>query len=159
MDTLLLIERQGEPYLIPRRATAGSRIRARVWNWPLDGALAEGRSPDSSEALSLRAQALISWKSRRRLSRAIRGLVRDAQRPRHPFDGCLPICRCGIRASRSLLEEMADRLEAPGAIDARGAAQLCLLLKDGLGPLYDTFQSEKLIRALEAASEALEPDP
>jgi hypothetical protein len=156
---LLLIEGQDESYLIRRRAGIRSCVRARFWNWRLDLALARGQSPDSSEALSLRARALIGLHGRRKLARALRNVVQDAERPRHPFESRLPICRGGILGARPVLDEIADRLDAHGAIDVRGAAQLRVLLRDGSSPLYDQFHAEELIGALEAASYALEPDP
>jgi hypothetical protein len=157
--SLLLINGRDESYLIPRRAGVRPRVRARLWNWRLDVALARGHSPDSSEALSLRARALIGLSSRRKLARTVRNIMRDAERPRHPFDSRLPICRSGVLDARPVLEQIADRLEALGPIDVRGAAQLRVLVRDGSSPLYGQFHAEQLLRALEAASDALEPDP
>lgn len=159
MATLLLINGRDESYPISRRAGVPTRVRAHLWNWRLDLALARGHSPDSSEALSLRARTLIGVSGRRTLAKAVRSVLRDAERPRHPFGARLPICRIGVLGARPVLEEIVDRLEAHGAIEVRGAAQLRVLLRDGTSPLYGPRRGEDLIHTLEAARDALEPDP
>jgi hypothetical protein len=51
------------------------------------------------------------------------------------------------------------RLAGPGALDARGVAQLHLLLTDGSSPLLRHPHVDDLEAALGAARDALEPRP
>lgn len=157
MSTLLLTEQPDTCYLRLQRSRARERLFARLGARRLDVALANGASPDSSPALSLHAHALIGATTRCKLSRAVRILPRKAERPHHPFDPTVPLCRHKVLDAHAALEELADRLLAPSPIDARGVAQLRLLLTDGSSPLYDHPQADDLRPSLEAALEALEP--
>jgi hypothetical protein len=125
----------------------------------LDTAIANGANPDSTAALSLRANRLISRPARRRVSRSIRRLLQLSRRPPHPIHETAPVCWRQVVRSRPLLEELAVRLASPGPVDARGVAQLRLLLTDGTSPLFGRPRAEELEAVLEAALDALEPRP
>lgn len=159
MATLLLADRADTHYITCCRSGVRVRLLARLRAWQLDVALAAGASPDSSAALSLRARTLISSKTRRELARAIRHLLHRAERPHHPFDPTVWICRREILAASAALEELAERLREPGPVDVRGIAQVKLLLTDGSGPLYNRPHTRDLPRSLQAAIDALEPRP
>ena len=51
------------------------------------------------------------------------------------------------------------RLAGPGPVDARGVAQLHLLLTDGTSPLFSHPHADELEATLEGALDALEPRP
>ena len=132
------------------------RLRARVWARETDRALASGISPDSSACLSVRAHQLIGCPTRSVLARAIRRLVDDAGHPLRPMSFSVPICRSKVSRSRHTLERLADRLMSDGPLDARGLAQIRLLLSDGAGPLYDRPTADDLEPALRRAMAALD---
>jgi hypothetical protein len=132
------------------------RVRARVQARQSDRALASGISPDSSACLSVRAHELIGCPTRAALARAIRRLVDDAGHPVRPMNFSVPLCRAKIWRSRDTLEGLADRLLTDGPLDARGLAQIRLLLGDGAGPLFDRPTADDLQPALERAIAALD---
>lgn len=155
--TLLLIDERDETYVVSRRAAPWSRLCARLLTWKLDLALARGVSPDTNETLSLRARALIGRRCRLAVAKGLRETLHDAKRMPAVLDPRLPMCREGVLAAAGLLGEIIELLTGSGAVDARGVAQLRVLLEDGLGPLYDRTGREALVRAVADALEALEP--
>ncbi|MGH2927346.1 MAG: hypothetical protein ACRDL8_04005 [Solirubrobacteraceae bacterium] len=157
MATLLVTRRPSSSYVSCKRGGFGRRVLARLRAWSLDTQLAGGACPDSSAALSLRAHQLIGFTARRRLTREIAGVLRDACREPYMGGWEVPICRGQVLAARSDLCELADRLLTPGAVDARGVAQVQMLLRDGGGPVYRRTGGGDLQRAIRAAIEALEP--
>jgi hypothetical protein len=159
MTVLLLTEQPHSSYVIPRRTGARERISTRLHAWRLDRALAEGASPDSTASLSLRAHSLISAATRRQLSRGIRRLLRDAERPAHASPGSVPVCRREIMNAEPVLQELAERLIRPGPVDAMGVAQIQLLLRDGSSPVYSSSQAHALEQVVRAAIDALEARP
>jgi hypothetical protein len=58
-----------------------------------------------------------------------------------------------------LLNDLADRLEAPEPVDARGVAQVLMILRDAESPLFRPGRAGRLAEAIEAALDALEPEP
>ena len=157
MATLLLTHRSDTSYVRPHRSLVRERISARLHSWRLDHTLALGEQPDSSAALFLRAHRLIGPRCRRELAHEIRALPANARRANHPFDPHVPLRRREILDAAELLEELADRLEAPEPVDARGVAQVRVLLRDGESPLFNPGRANQLAEAFEAALEALEP--
>lgn len=156
MTTLVLTDRRNPGCVIVARSRATARLRARVCARQLDRALAQGISPDSSAGLSVRAHDLIGSRARHMLAEAIRRLVQDATHPLQPMRFSVPICRAKVRHSRRTLEELADRLVSREPLDARGVAQLRLLLSDGAGPLYHQPSADDLQPALQRVIQALE---
>jgi hypothetical protein len=154
MSTLLL---QPDGNLVAcRNSWSAARFLTRVRAWALDTALANGASPDSSAALSVRAHKLIGQRMRRQLSREIHQVQRQAQSPPHPFDPRVRICREKIIKAAPVLEELADHLLTPGPVDASGVARVHLLLRDGASPLYRRPEADDLEDALQETIEALE---
>jgi hypothetical protein len=90
------------------------------------------------------------------LAQSIRRLVQDTTHPLRPLHFSVPICRSKIWRCRHTLEELADRLLSAEPLDARGLAQLRLLLSDGGGPLYGRPGEDDLAPALERVIAALE---
>jgi hypothetical protein len=159
MNLLLLADERYPGCVKVERTRTLIRVRARVQARRSDRALASGISPDSSACLSVRAHELIGGPTRAALARAIRRLVDEAGHRVRPMSFNVLICRSKIRRSRDTLEDLADRLLSDGPLDARGLAQIRLLLSDGAGPLYNHPGANDLEAALERAIVALEVPP
>ena len=137
-----------------QRVTLGARVRARLRVAALDRALAGGAAAESDVALSLHARRLISPTIRRQLARTLRGVVESARQPSWP-----PARWPGAEVARagSELLVLAERLERPEAVDARGVARVRVLLGDGGGPLHVHRGAHGLVEAAREAVAALEP--
>jgi hypothetical protein len=157
MTALLLTECGGRSYVTAQRIRPHERLAARLRAWTLDTLLASGASPDANAALSLRARRLTSQPTRRQLARALHTTAREAARPAYRLGARIPICRRKVIDAQATLEELADHLLRPGPVDARGVAQVQLLLSDGSSPLYTGPQTDDLEQALQAAINALLP--
>ena len=157
MTTLILTEHPDSGYLISRPSKARERLAMRLRAWQLDAAIAHGADPDSSAVLSLRANRLIGRPTRRRVSRSVRRLMQQSRRPPLPVHETVPICWREVVRARPLLEELAVRLAGSGPVDARGMAQLQLLLTDGTSSLFDRQHGDQLRAELEAVLAAIEP--
>lgn len=156
MSTLLLTDDSNPGCIISERSRALGRLATHVHSRALDRALAAGVSPDSSAALSMRAHTLIGHASRAGLARTIRRLIEDARHPLNPFTPHVPLCRRKIMRSARTLEELATRLLGSDPVDARGVAQIrVLLIVDGR-VLYDYPGANDLEPALRDARRALE---
>jgi hypothetical protein len=115
------------------------------------------RSAVPSLRVAWRAAELVTPTRRLDLARSLRRLVHEAD-PRY-LPSAAPISRVSVRISADLLLGTAarlDDLERP--ISARGVLMLDRLLIDGSSPLYDLGPADALIKALEAAAAALEPN-
>jgi hypothetical protein len=156
--TLLLLTDPTHPGCVSHQR---SRARTRLWGFlhshRLDVELACGTSPDSSAALSLRANTLIGTTTRAALARSLRRLVAEAGRPVGPVAPPVPICWRKVLRARQTIEQLAERLGDGAPVDARGMAQVNLLLTEGWGPVYARPASDDLEAALRRALEALEP--
>lgn len=157
MSTLLLTDECNLDCVRQSRSRVGVRLAARVRAGRLDQALAAGTCPDAGAELSLRAHRLISMPTRRALARSLLDLLVRAQRPPHPLDPCVRVCRGEILAARAEIEALARELAWPGPVDARGVAQVVTLLRDGASPVYHRGQAHRLADALALALESLDP--
>jgi hypothetical protein len=128
MPPLLLIDPHQTAAVQARRTRRPERVRARLWPWRLDVALAE-----------------------------IRHVLRDAARPRHRFERQLHPCAPEVFDVAPLLHDLAAELAHPAPVDARGVAQVRLLLRDGTGPLCDEPWAGRLECCLTQALSALAP--
>jgi hypothetical protein len=156
MTTLVLSDNRDPSCVIVERSRATARVRTRMRARQLDRALAQGISPDSSAGLSVRAHDLIGSRERGTLAQAIRRVMDEATQPPRPLHFSIPICRSKVWRSRRTLQELAERLVSGEPLDARGLAQLRLLLSDGAGPLYGHPGANDLEPALERVRDALE---
>lgn len=156
MATILLTEQPDARYVEPYTVRRRDRLRARFCTWKLDRALARGASPDSSPALSLRANRLIGRNLRRRLAQELRELPAHAVRPPCRLDAGVPICRQGVLRAVGLLEELAARVEGRDPVDARGVAQVRALLTNPDSPLFDPAGVEAFVRALRTTLDSLD---
>jgi hypothetical protein len=157
MSTLLLTDPENPSCVVLERTRLCTRVGTHLRSHHLDRALASGISPDSSAALSLRAQTLIGGRARATLAGYLRRLVSDAQRPFQPLSVGLPICRRKILRSRITLDALAERLVSRDPLDVMGVAKVRMLLIDGCGPIYDRPGADDLEPALRDALQALEP--
>jgi hypothetical protein len=157
MSILLLTRTDESGCVTPRRTRAADRLRARLCAWQLDQALAEGRCPDATAALSLRAAALISDRTRRQLSAEIQRVLRHARRPASPHDRSPTRWQRPNTDAILLFQDLADHLDNGDPVDATGVARVRILLRDGTGPLYDPYDPDSLNASLQAAMEALDP--
>jgi hypothetical protein len=83
--------------------------------------------------------------TRRRLARSLRGAVAAADSPRAALLGsAVPVCREAVVSCREGLLGLADRLEAPAAINPCGVARTVVLLSDATGPLYNPAPERSL---------------
>jgi hypothetical protein len=150
--TMLVLADQSKPgCVIVRRAPAAYRLRARLCARRLDRALAAGIAPDSRADLEVRAHGLIGPQERTALALSIRRTLADAQRPRRSRNFSIPICRRKVWRSRQALADLVDRLLDYEPVDARGLAQIRLLLTDGAGPLYSRPGADDLAPAVARA--------
>ncbi|MEI6362625.1 MAG: hypothetical protein WCP95_10870 [Actinomycetes bacterium] len=132
------------------------RVRARMAASRLDRSLAEGRSPDSSVLLAIRARMLMSQRVRRSLATAFEQLSNPW--PADERLGHLPIPTRPLTRARRELATLSARLSA-GPVSVRGVAQAQLLLGDGAGPLYYPKTQDALRDAARLILDALEPWP
>ena len=107
-------------------------LLARLQAGGLDRELARGDTPESCEYLAARALQLTSARHRHGLAASLRRLLAGS--------GCamsMHLVRGDrIAQAHAELAELAARLEAPGAVPARGVAMVSQLLTEGTGPLY-----------------------
>jgi len=108
------------------------------WNAPeLDSALADGVDPAGSEELMARAVQLARPKQRAELATAIKHLVAMADRPPERLVSAPPLFRRDqVRANRSLLLSLAERLSGEGPHALKGVAMTSVLLNDVRSPIH-----------------------
>lgn len=156
MSTVLLTHGTDPHAITARRCGPVARLLVRGRSFALDRALSHGVSPDSSVALSLRAHALISLRHRLALASQLRRLAGAAGRSRLGFDPAVPV-PSHVSDALDLIDQVAEALEGTEPVDARGVAQLEILLHDGGGPLFDAHAGFALRRALENVLAGLVP--
>ena len=154
MSTLLIAS--GES-VVGRRAGLHDRLVAWLRAASLDRQIAHGIAPDTAGPLALRARALIGPCVRRMLARQLRRVVSDA-RGDHLWLTQVPIRKPEVLDAADELALLADRLAAPGPVDARGVAEAHLLLTDGCGPLYFRGATDELRARVASALARLDID-
>lgn len=163
---LVLLDEADCPVAKPVRPW--DRFLARMRASRLDSDLADGASPDSTVPLALRAQMLVSARTRRDLARGAQRVLATAiqvpaadRRPQLPAAGRLraPICRDRVRDSSEELGDLIRRLLAGGPVAARGVALASVLLSDGRGPLYHRASPDEVRARVREAVDALGPRP
>ena len=140
-----------------RRVRPADRLVAWLRSSALDRELAQGRSPDASAALSLRARVLLSSRTRRRTARALRQMPRFV-RPAPAAIRASTIVGEQLPAVAFAFEELAQRIESDSPVDVRGVALTRVLLANGAGSPYCPVLAESLFRAVNEALGALTPD-
>jgi len=132
------------------------RLRARLFASSLDRQLADGRSPDSSVALAVRARVLMAADVRSSLAAAFGRLAApwtDHSRRTH-----LETPSRSLARARRELAAVSTRL-ASAPVSVRGVAQARVLLGDGGGPLYHPRRDDDLQVAAQTILDALDPWP
>jgi hypothetical protein len=77
--------------------------------------------------LDARARRLTSWRTRRRVARALEEVERGPG---------VPVRRDQVRDARDLLFELANALRSRERVSARGVLLARRIVTDGCGPLY-----------------------
>jgi hypothetical protein len=155
----------------------GLRARpARVWErglaWARAGwaqqELARGRAAETSAVLAVRAQQLVTPKHLADLAEQLRALLADDTDPPPPSSVSLAVPyldlglayalarprradRHQVRAAETQIQNLIDRLAAPGPVSVAGVAQVKMLLHDGAGPLYNPGSDRDLTSHLHQA--------
>jgi hypothetical protein len=132
-------------------------LRLRVWARSLefDRRLAEGVRPACSPELSLRARQLVSARSRRELSGALRSALEAAARPPAALGPQIPVSSTGVLEAAEPLGLLAWDLAATPDPPVRGVALLSFLLCDPMSPLYNRHARVSVREIAEQASAAL----
>jgi hypothetical protein len=157
MPPPLLTQSPDADYPVSEPCRIRARVLARAGAWRLDHALAGGVCPDASATLSLRAHRLIGPATRHALARELRDVIGRAQRPRASLDNGVRLCAVEVLRARDAIGDLADRLEGWEPVEPAGVARARLLLRDGVGPLYNESFPGGLQRAVQGAIDALEP--
>lgn len=123
----------------------------------LDEALAVGALVGDSRDRALRAEQLGQPRARRRLATALRQIVEEALDPRVGVGAMVPPARATVIPWSEGLLGLADRVERPGPVSARGLAQMTLLLGDGAGPLYHAGAAQSLGDVIWSIADGLAP--
>ena len=93
----------------------------------LDQALAAGADPASEASLRDRARRLTSWRTRRRLAKALEDVECGPG---------LPVSHDQVSEARDLLSELTLALRSRERVSARGVLLARRIITDGCGPLY-----------------------
>jgi hypothetical protein len=133
----------------------------RVWagSLALDCRLAEGVPPSNSPELALRAQQLLSERSRRALSSTLIATVDTARRPRRPTSTKTPIAAAGVLEAAGQLESLAHQLVATSDPSVRGVALVSFLVCDAASPLYRRHSPLTVREIANRARSALRQSP
>ena len=126
-------------------------LRAQLRAGKLDSQLAAGTAPESSDLLFAHTDRIVRPRSCAALASSLRKVVVTAQRPVR-LSNRAPLTRADIHFARGELLALAERLQRPGPVQARGVAQVRMLLGDGSGPLYCRESGNRLLSDIRAAS-------
>jgi hypothetical protein len=124
----------------------------------LDQQLAAGADPLSSEQLLWRAQQLTEPHGRLEYAETIKRILAEVkQGPPQMLPGPQLVAREVIKANRTLLVVLAERLRGDGVFALRGLAMVELLLRYGDSSLYQGLSPFELRLNLLQILAALEP--
>jgi hypothetical protein len=138
--------------------TLGLRLRVALHRGRLDRDLADGLPPDSFDDRALRAVQLSGMPERRRVSRALRAVVKRADRP-EMLSSAVPVSRRSVVPWRESLLGLAERLERPDPVNPCGVARALVLLTDGCGPLYERGAPGAMSKVVWWIADGLRPCP
>lgn len=126
-------------------------LRTQLRSGELDSLLASGTAAESSALLFSHARRIVRPRSCAVLASSLRKIAAASARP-GGFSNRVPLARAEVDAARIELVALAERLEQPGPVRARGVAQVRLLLGDGSGPIYRHESGRPLLTHLRAAA-------
>jgi hypothetical protein len=122
----------------------------------LDQQIAEGCGAGAGEERALRASQLVAMPARRRVARSLRQAVDAAERPT-TVSAAIPLSRSAVLRWREGLLGLAERLEGPGPVNARGVARALVLLTNVEGPLYERAAAGSMGEAVWWIADGLQP--
>jgi hypothetical protein len=136
------------------------RLKVRVKRAKLDRQIAAGRPCQATTALALRARQLVDLRTRRRAARSFRGIVEYVDRTGPGrIVSAVVIERASVRSGREAILGLAERLEGPAPVSARGVARVQTLLTDGLeSPLFNPHCGRTVVQAVWEAADLLGTD-
>ena len=145
--------------LVVVRPTRADRLYARFFAARCDHRLAGGETPESDVRLALRAQRLVRADTRRWLARSLQRLLAEASTPARlgGMPALTPECRRRLTESAEAVNHVIRELERPAPLAGQGVAALCVLLRDGRGPLYGRGSGPELRRRLDEVQRELLP--
>jgi hypothetical protein len=155
-DVALLLHPTGPAdVVVVHRIRTVDRIDARLHGHGLDLRLAAGTPPEADAALTLRARRLLGREERKRIARDLRTLLRRAGRPPcAPAD--LALARTPVVHAATLINTLADRLEATEPVGVQGVALARLLIADRGSPVYSRgAESSAVAKAVQQALDAV----
>jgi hypothetical protein len=91
---------------------------------------------ESDRQLVCRAHVLRGWRLRHAFDDGIGRIAREAEHPDLRYSARVPVAREEVLAARGDLLRIAEALRAEPPGDARGIAEVAMLLTDGSGPLF-----------------------
>jgi hypothetical protein len=141
---------------LPRRWGVLTRLKAMAGRHTLDRRLARGVDPETSRELACRAHVLRGWRVRHAFADGVERTVHEAEHPDLRYSARIPVAREEVLAARGDLLRIAEALRAEPAGDARGIAEVALLLTDGSGPLFTRHPAGTLREAAFRAAFHLE---
>lgn len=151
-----LAARLSSPEKVVQRPPIRRRALAWVYSSRLDQRLAGGADPLADPLLAYRATKITSRGFRHRLAAGLRDAVERAAHP-HRHGAAAPVSLAGVRAHRTSIEDLADRLDGGSPVAAQGVALASRLLTNGASPLYVEGQPRELRAAISAIEIGLGP--
>src|SRR3954449_4372379 len=125
VTTMLVLTGDLDTALVASEVTLHDRMLARWRASRWDRELAAGASPEDSVVLAVRAQMLVSPRSRRQLADSLSRLVADSGRPAGRDASVLPMAaRQRIRDCAEVLGALIVRLRAAGPVSSHGVARI-----------------------------------
>jgi hypothetical protein len=133
------------------------QLRVRFSADALERRLADGANPLASPQLALRARQLVDRRTRRRLAFSIKTIVRSAEEAVPRPQVAVSYDLVAVRAARTDMCALADRLLEPQTVAERGVAMTSMLLRDGCGPIYNPNAALPLRYCVRMALLCLDP--
>jgi hypothetical protein len=159
MIGMLLVVEQPGTCPVARSASLWDRIVTSTRSFALDTALAAGVAPEATVRLALRAERLTEMAERHQVARGIRSILARVDQPRVAGRPAVVVCHDRVHEAADEFERLADRLESPAPVLARGVAETIVLLHDGRSPLYRRSSREDLRTRVRQAIHALDALP
>jgi hypothetical protein len=142
---------------------AGPLLRLRVYftRGTLDRRIARGLELDATPASALRAKQLAAAPTRAELAADLRSVVRYSERveSRTPRLSAVMLEPARVRAGRSAILRLAERLEQQAPVSPQGVALTHVLLTDAASPLFDRDSERTVTEASCIAEDALVSGP
>jgi hypothetical protein len=124
----------------------------------LDQELASGISPQTSDALALRARRITGRPSRADVASGLIQALFRAEDTAPGFSAAEVAHHHEVVAARTVIAALDRRLRAPEPVAPRGMAMLHELLAKGASPLFRPAEPGAVGSQLRAAAAALAPD-